>query len=158
MCPRLCASSIARWCSVAALVIAIVWYVVSCWHSIDWVSAPDRAGSQTWVGSAFGTVYAARVNVSFDIRPVVAAGRAYIVGDYMWWFGLFNNVSAKGVVVPIWVLFVVGSVPTAILWIRHFRGCRPGLCPTCSYPIGVSTTCTECGNKLAADATRLRGT
>jgi hypothetical protein len=42
----------------------------------------------------------------------------------------------------LWLLF---AFPGAL---RRRRRFKRGLCPACAYPIGESTTCTECGNQL----------
>ncbi len=62
---------------------------------------------------------------------------------------------------PIWPGFAANTVfYAAILWLlipgpfvlRRFVRQRRGLCPACAYPMGLSSTCTECGKPLPGRA------
>ena len=48
---------------------------------------------------------------------------------------------------PLWIPFVLLSVPTAILWYRDRRRPPPGHCKSCGYDLtgNVSGVCSECG-------------
>jgi hypothetical protein len=57
-------------------------------------------------------------------------------------------------ILPIWPGFAINTFfYAAILWLlfafpfalRRWRRVRRGLCATCSYPVGASDVCTECG-------------
>ncbi len=66
----------------------------------------------------------------------------------------------RGIVLPllpIWPGIAVNTLFYAtLLWLlllgrfalRRFLRVRRGLCPTCAYPIGESSVCTECGEPL----------
>ena len=148
-----CVLSNSKWYCLAALVLATLWYVQSCWHSVNWVGARDQAGNETWVGSSSGAVYVLRVNspAGFNLRNVVP-------DELVWWFLFRKNPLIQGIAVPLWVFLLLLAVPTAILWHRHFSHHPSGLCATCGYPIGVSPTCTECGCPLSSDSAGSRGT
>ena len=58
---------------------------------------------------------------------------------------------------PIWPGFAVNTIFYAVvLWmlcysalaLRRFIRVRRGLCPTCAYPMGESSVCSECGREL----------
>ena len=54
--------------------------------------------------------------------------------------------------VPIWLLFAVAVIPTAILWHRDRRTVKPGCCLTCGYDLRASKkTCPECGTAIAPE-------
>jgi hypothetical protein len=43
------------------------------------------------------------------------------------------------------VIWVLCAVPGKV---RRWRRIKRGLCPRCAYPVGESSTCTECGKPL----------
>ena len=53
----------------------------------------------------------------------------------------------RGVLMPIWLLFVVVAVPTAFCWWRDRPYVPPGHCRQCGYDLtgNVSGRCPECG-------------
>ena len=55
---------------------------------------------------------------------------------------------------PLWPAFALNTLlyatltwllSCALLALRRFRRIRRGLCPTCAYPTGESSVCSECG-------------
>ncbi len=62
---------------------------------------------------------------------------------------------------PVWPGFAVNTLLyAAVTWLlfvcpfelRRFIRVRRGLCPTCTYPMGASEVCTECGKPLPGRA------
>ena len=51
------------------------------------------------------------------------------------------------VALPLWIPFLLVTVPTAILWWRDRRRISPGHCQKCGYDLtgNVSGVCPECG-------------
>lgn len=46
---------------------------------------------------------------------------------------------------------VMGIIIEALRFVRGYLRRRRGLCPSCSYPAGQSTICSECGTRLRPD-------
>lgn len=51
--------------------------------------------------------------------------------------------------VPLWMPFLIVSIPTGLLWWRDRRGERPGYC-SCGYDLTGNTSgiCSECGVRI----------
>ncbi len=53
--------------------------------------------------------------------------------------------------VPLWLLFTLAAIPTAILWRRDRRTVKPGHCRQCGYDLRASKkVCPECGAAVAS--------
>ncbi len=62
----------------------------------------------------------------------------------------YLGVSQTGVIIPLWLPFLLAAIPTAILWHRDRRTAKPGGCLTCGYDLRASKkTCPECGTAIA---------
>jgi len=70
-----------------------------------------------------------------------------------WRAGNANLGRRWAVAVPLWMPFLLVSVPTAILWWRDRRHVPPGHCRKCGYNLtgNVSGICPECGEKIDAE-------
>lgn len=58
------------------------------------------------------------------------------------WFGFLVNTMFYAV--------LIAAMGIGVLRFRHWNRLRRGLCPGCTYPIGISPICTECGVDLPA--------
>ena len=60
--------------------------------------------------------------------------------------------AIRVVFVPLWSLFLLAAIPTALLIWRDRRRIPPGHCQKCGYNLtgNVSGICPECGAKIAA--------
>ena len=58
--------------------------------------------------------------------------------------------------IPLWILFALSALVTALLWWRDRRRLKPGHCSRCGYDLtgSVSGRCSECGAHVAAAARR----
>lgn len=61
--------------------------------------------------------------------------------------------SSRAIAVPLVINFVIFCIafwflPNVPRQLRRAYRARQGRCPTCGYPRGVSTVCTECGSPL----------
>ena len=65
-----------------------------------------------------------------------------------------NRVYDWGCVIRLWFLFLLCTIPTAVLWWRGRRQRREGHCAKCGYNLtgNVSGVCPECGTAIDADA------
>jgi hypothetical protein len=99
-------------------------------NSPRWSSA-QSAGSAGAAGSAGGTS-------SGGISTFVDTGLAVS------WPGVFANPLFFALIA--WLIFVAPIV--AWRYLHHELRVRRGLCPSCGYPAGVSSLCTECGASL----------
>ncbi|UCF32491.1 MAG: hypothetical protein JSV78_09155 [Phycisphaerales bacterium] len=65
------------------------------------------------------------------------------------WPDISFDVAEWGVLIPLWIPFVVLAVPTAILWWRDRRN-PPGHCRNCGYNLtgNISGICPECGGEV----------
>ena len=51
--------------------------------------------------------------------------------------------------VPLWLLFTLATVPTAMLWHRDRHTVKPGCCRQCGYDLRASKkACPECGTAI----------
>lgn len=79
-------------------------------------------------------------------------------GPLNWWFtwSTFSIPSAGTTLhvaaIPLWFLWLVAAVPTALAWRRRAR-VDPGVCPACNYSLaGIppGSPCPECGGPNVA--------
>ena len=71
-----------------------------------------------------------------------------------WWPEVFEEADYHGTFVnvgfPLWMPFLVVTLPTLVAWRRYVRAIPPGHCPHCDYNLtgNVSGVCPECGEKV----------
>ncbi|HEX2838323.1 MAG TPA: hypothetical protein VHN77_09380 [Phycisphaerales bacterium] len=76
--------------------------------------------------------------------------------DIEWLPSLLTGTNGYILSVPLWLPFVLITLPTALAWRLDTiatRRAKLGACPTCSYPrtgLAPSSPCPECGKECAA--------
>ncbi len=153
------ARRIAKWTGVVVCVVIVVTFVASHWWSIEWVGGRCRVfvggggvyfvygevagqdivlniGQPGWFTGAFG------ITEGGDVRRVYGVPHYW---GFQYWASPENGVDAY-LTIPLWLPFLLTTVPTFILW-RRDRRPPPGHCQRCGYNLtgNVSGRCPECG-------------
>lgn len=98
-------------------------------ESPSWIRAVRVYGPDLWFDAKGSGTSAADIGSTHDSRPIpfnVATGSALL----------------NGALYAVLLAALSRSVRTALIWNRV----RRGLCTTCSYPLGSTRVCSECGN------------
>ncbi|HUU97653.1 MAG TPA: hypothetical protein VM487_18105 [Phycisphaerae bacterium] len=101
------------------------------------------------------------VNPSAQKRWAVHSVPALVTGGWPWSqrFGFMwpmigqNPGQARLVYIPLWLPFLIVTIPTAFLWLFDRRRFPPGHCQKCGYDLtaNVSGRCPECGEPVRSD-------
>ncbi|MBN1858452.1 hypothetical protein JW848_04525 [Candidatus Bipolaricaulota bacterium] len=104
-------------------------------------------GEGSWV---FRTVQFAdgEVLFSYEFDPSVSMS---LPDDLIDWSWLQVNGFYIGLVLPLWIPFVIAVIPTGVLWYLDRRRIPPGYCRKCGYDLtgNVSGVCPECGEHIS---------
>lgn len=78
--------------------------------------------------------------------------RKGVLTDQVWeqqFRGIPYHVTASGFAInTIFYAAIVWLLFAAPFKLRRWRRIKRGLCPACAYPVGTSSTCTECGKPV----------
>ncbi|MCI0632195.1 MAG: hypothetical protein L0Y44_16250 [Phycisphaerales bacterium] len=137
--------------SAGAIVnVAVAWVLAATAQTGDWTVYTLNSTYPLLAESRFGWPARSLVN---DPAPELGVARRYAI-----------DVGGKRLpFLPVWPGFAINTTfYAAILWllfaapgrIRRWRRTKGGLCPACAYPVGESTSCTECGRAIPSPSGR----
>jgi hypothetical protein len=111
----------------------------------------------TEFGIVGGTIYLswATQREAWRARTGWFTGKSSYAGHFSDLFPSIYPYSSGGMTgyniqLPLWSLFVLSLIPTAIVWYDDRRRSPAGHCMTCGYDLTGNTTgvCPECGTKI----------
>src|ERR1043166_7933927 len=136
----------AKWAATIScsslLIISVLnlgWIMV--WTYPRWsVSVRDEAVHVVWISDNSSKV---------TLESNCCMKRDYSPGELQWWPKGYVGPVMYTLDVPLWMLLVVGIVPTAVLWRRDSRGSLRDICVKCRSNLAgnASRICPECGTE-----------
>jgi hypothetical protein len=134
-----------KWVGVIVCVLLLMMWVFSIWGGVSWSVGAWNVGLRAqelrfgWYGSdSWDTTMEWRIG--WLREPNFAPGLPHVVvGNY---FRMF--------LLPIWIPFLLVTVPTTFLFWRDHRHIPAGHCQKCGYNLTGNTSgvCPECGEKI----------
>ena len=154
---------VGKWFAAAAtLAICVVCLASERWGAM-WDGRVSDRSMRVWVGAGtlhwfleapfvpptFGFYERFRLAPMGFVTGVRAKGQN--VSDRRWLPEQIRDRSGTAGALPLWIPFVLITIPTALLW-RLDRLRLPGHCPKCNYDLTGNTSglCPECGRPVRA--------
>jgi hypothetical protein len=144
--------------TLAGLLILLTALAGLKWHN---VSFGNQGRFLTAAGGAVELVWSAARgrNPRFMVGKPHASWQAVFAlwSSYALWPHNYRSSSGTVIVsVPLWILFLLASAPTALLWYLDRRRFPPGHCERCGYDLTGNTSgrCSECGTPTSQSDTR----
>lgn len=134
-----------KWAGLAACLVLTATLVWTLFYTVS-VYQPGWGGA---IG--FGAVGVATTNAQIHPQQMFSIDRRFD-GDPMdlyWWVEVTKyDFGGWGLMVPLWIPFVLTAIPTVVAW-RRDRRPPPGHCQKCGYDLtgNESGVCPECGSE-----------
>lgn len=136
-------SRVLKWTGTGLCLLVLAGFIYSVRHVVSFIASHDRYEASLEAGC-----------ITFQWQPKIWRNPRFPPerglqfggsdGTIFWWPGA--QLKPFGVMVPLWLPFIVVAVPTTILW-RRDRRIPPTHCQNCGYDLtgNVSGRCPECG-------------